>query len=127
MMIQFAETFYEMCVLEVKGEKFSAILTESKFPFCLLIPLDLSKDYDYHKNITNIIRCKYSHPADRVDPGVGGTKLQDKMEFCHDFQNGRCSRSLCKFIHCTSDVEAEFKKSGSLTRVLLFRQLKIYF
>jgi len=59
-------------------------------------------------------RCKYSHPADRVDPGVGGTKLQDKMEFCHDFQNGRCSRSHCKFIHCTSDVEAEFKKSGYL-------------
>ena len=45
---------------------------------------------------------------------MGGTKLQDKMEFCHDFQNGRCSRSHCKFIHCTSDVEAEFKKSGYL-------------
>ena len=36
------------------------------------------------------------------------------MEFCHDFQNNRCSRNLCKFIHCSSDVEAEFKKSGYL-------------
>ena len=36
------------------------------------------------------------------------------MEFCHDFQNNRCSRNVCKFIHCSSDVEAEFKKSGYL-------------
>jgi len=44
----------------------------------------------------------------------GGARLQDRMEFCHDFQNGRCSRTHCKFIHCNSEVEAEFKKSGYL-------------
>ena len=36
------------------------------------------------------------------------------MEFCHDYQNNRCTRALCKYIHCISDVEAEFKKSGYL-------------
>ena len=44
-------------------------------------------------------RCKFSHPAEKSDPS-SEAKLQDKMEFCHDYQNGRCSRSHCRFIHC---------------------------
>jgi len=58
-------------------------------------------------------RCKYAHPADTATEGAA--KLQDKMEFCHDFQNGRCHRTNCKFIHCNSDVEQEFKSSGLLS------------
>lgn len=64
-------------------------------------------------------RCKFYHPAEGVG-GVGegqdrgGAKLQDKMEFCHDFQNGRCHRPSCKFIHCEAEVEAEFRASGYL-------------
>jgi len=57
-------------------------------------------------------RCKYAHPADASTEGAA--KLQDKMEFCHDFQNGRCHRTNCKFIHCNSEVEQEFKSSGYL-------------
>lgn len=59
-------------------------------------------------------RCKFSHPTEGEETETEGPRLQDKMEFCHDFQNNRCSRNLCKFIHCSSDVEAEFKKSGYL-------------
>ena len=61
-------------------------------------------------------RCKFSHagPGGGAEVGVGGARLQDKMEFCHDYQNNRCTRALCKYIHCISDVEAEFKKSGYL-------------
>ena len=62
-------------------------------------------------------RCKFSHPGgDSGGDGGGqggGAKLQDKMEFCHDFQNNRCNRSQCRFIHCPADVETEFNKSGS--------------
>ena len=61
-------------------------------------------------------RCKFSHPGgDGASDGGGqggGAKLQDKMEFCHDFQNNRCNRTQCKFIHCPADVETEFNKSG---------------
>lgn len=58
-------------------------------------------------------RCKFSHPTERKE-NEEGPRLQDRMEFCHDYQNNRCNRSLCRYIHCTSDVEAEFKKSGYL-------------
>ena len=60
-------------------------------------------------------RCKFSHPGGDSgggDSGGQGAKLQDKMEFCHDFQNNRCNRSQCRFIHCPADVETEFNKSG---------------
>ena len=60
-------------------------------------------------------RCKFSHPGGDSGgdgQGAGGAKLQDKMEFCHDFQNNRCNRSQCRFIHCPADVETEFNKSG---------------
>lgn len=62
-------------------------------------------------------RCKFTHPAGEGGPPQGrdGTaKLQDKMEFCHDFQNGRCHRTTCRFIHCNSEVEREFQSSGYL-------------
>lgn len=62
-------------------------------------------------------RCKFSHPEGEGGSrtrGTGDTKLQDKMEFCHDFQNGRCHRTSCRFIHCASEVETEFLHSGYL-------------
>jgi len=60
-------------------------------------------------------RCKYAHPAETAPEAIeGAAKLQDKMEFCHDFQNGRCHRTSCKFIHCNGEVEQEFKSSGYL-------------
>ena len=58
-------------------------------------------------------RCKYNHPAETAPEAIEcAAKLQDKMEFCHDFQNGRCHRTSCKFIHCNGEVEQEFKSSG---------------
>jgi len=80
-------------------------------------PEDICRDF-----LRNVCRrgdrCKFSHPTERAETETEGPRLQDKMEFCHDFQNNRCSRNLCKFIHCSSDVEAEFKKSGYLPPVV---------
>jgi len=60
-------------------------------------------------------RCKYTHPAETAPEVLEcAAKLQDKMEFCHDFQNGRCHRTNCKFIHCNGEIEQEFKSSGYL-------------
>jgi hypothetical protein len=41
--------------------------------------------------------------------------FQNKVEFCHDFQNkGSCGRSTCKFLHCSRVEEEEFRASGYL-------------
>jgi len=72
---------------------------------------------DFLRNVcTRGDRCKFHHPAGEqmVDQPSTGAKLQDKMEFCHDFQNGRCHRVSCRFIHCPSEVELEFLNSGYL-------------
>ncbi|PSN33961.1 Zinc finger CCCH domain-containing protein 10 [Blattella germanica] len=39
-------------------------------------------------------RCKYSHPNEKEDARVD-------YIFCHDYQNSHCSRSTCRFVHCT--------------------------
>lgn len=59
-------------------------------------------------------RCKYKHPVEMEKKEKEG--LQDKMMFCHDFQNNRlgCSRNNCKFIHCDRETEDEYKRSGYL-------------
>lgn len=57
-------------------------------------------------------RCKYAHPEDVEKKEKEG--LQDKMMFCHDFQNNRCARNNCKFIHCDRETEDEYKRSGYL-------------
>lgn len=39
---------------------------------------------------------------------------QEVYAFCHDFQNGGCSRIGCKFIHCSAEDEDYYKKTGEL-------------
>ncbi len=34
--------------------------------------------------------------------------------FCHDYQNSKCSRTSCKFLHCPREVENEYHASGYL-------------
>jgi len=68
---------------------------------------------DFLRNVCNRgNKCKFKHPPDSVIVKKEG--LQDKVMFCHDFQNGRCGRSNCKFIHCPKDAEQEFQSSGYL-------------
>ncbi|KAK7590265.1 hypothetical protein V9T40_001878 [Parthenolecanium corni] len=51
-------------------------------------------------------QCRYFHP--QKEDG------QEVYAFCHDFQNGGCSRIGCKFIHCTAEDEDYYKKTGEL-------------
>jgi len=70
---------------------------------------------DFQRNVCRRgDRCKYKHPVDMEKKEKEG--LQDKMMFCHDFQNNRlgCSRNNCKFIHCDRETEDEYKRSGYL-------------
>lgn len=45
--------------------------------------------------------CKYRHP-------------QQKCVFCHDYQNGKCSRVGCAFVHCSRDDEEYYNQYGVL-------------
>jgi len=70
---------------------------------------------DYLRNVCRRgDRCKFTHPAQTDQAATNEAKLQDKIEFCHDFQNGKCDRYACKFLHTNADVEREFKNSGYL-------------
>uniref|UniRef100_A0A0V0G6T6 Putative c3h1-type zn-finger protein n=1 Tax=Triatoma dimidiata TaxID=72491 RepID=A0A0V0G6T6_TRIDM len=50
--------------------------------------------------------CKYTHP-------------EEKYVFCHDYQNGRCSRRECVFLHCSRDDEEHYTQYGELPPHLL--------
>ena len=41
-----------------------------------------------------------------------------KNIFCHDFQNRRCPRQHCKFLHATIDEQRIFVKSGYLPQII---------
>ncbi|VUZ40138.1 unnamed protein product [Hymenolepis diminuta] len=49
-------------------------------------------------------KCKYKHPA--ITPG---SDLVREAVYCHDYQNGICHRSSCKFLHCTKKEEEFFR------------------
>ncbi|XP_071451766.1 zinc finger CCCH domain-containing protein 10-like [Hetaerina americana] len=75
-------------------------------------------------------RCKYLHPEEKDTSAVGLRQeinvvngpvaiiqpVVQKLEytFCHDFQNKQCTRSACKFVHCTREEEEYYKATGEL-------------
>lgn len=54
--------------------------------------------------------CKFLHPKDKQVSKPNS----EVINFCHDFQNGRCLRNDCKFIHCTGDDEDHYNRTGEL-------------
>ncbi|KRT79501.1 hypothetical protein AMK59_6385, partial [Oryctes borbonicus] len=52
--------------------------------------------------------CKYKHE----------TEIRS-LNFCYDFQNATCPRPNCKFIHCATEEEDEYKKSGEMSNQIL--------
>lgn len=71
---------------------------------------------DYVRNVCKRgISCKFTHPQNSGEaPPPPGKGLQSKVMFCHDFQNSRCTRANCTFIHCTKELENEYLASGYL-------------
>ncbi|XP_018318899.1 zinc finger CCCH domain-containing protein 10 isoform X2 [Agrilus planipennis] len=63
---------------------------------------------DFARGICDRKFCKYKHENE--------TK---PLNFCHDFQNTACPRPNCKFIHCTTDEEEEYKKTGEMSNQIL--------
>ncbi|XP_014250727.1 zinc finger CCCH domain-containing protein 10-like [Cimex lectularius] len=45
--------------------------------------------------------CKYLHP-------------KEKYVFCHDYQNGKCFREMCAFVHCSREDEEHYTQTGDL-------------
>ncbi|XP_038044977.1 zinc finger CCCH domain-containing protein 10-like isoform X2 [Patiria miniata] len=52
-------------------------------------------------------RCIFKHPT-----GMQGTKRV--IKFCHNFQNGRCPREGCTYLHCSQEEEEYYKETGKL-------------
>ena len=61
---------------------------------------------DFVRNVcTRGANCKYTHPL--------------KYIFCWDYQNGKCRRSGCAFIHCSREDEEHYNQFGELPPHLL--------
>lgn len=61
---------------------------------------------DFVRNVcTRGSSCKYTHPL--------------KYVFCWDYQNGKCKRSGCAFIHCSREDEEHYNQFGELPPHLL--------
>ncbi|XP_021937074.1 zinc finger CCCH domain-containing protein 10-like isoform X2 [Zootermopsis nevadensis] len=60
-------------------------------------------------------RCKFLHPNEKEEDV--GTKFE--YVFCHDYQNLKCSRTLCRFVHCTREEEEYYRATGELPRHVL--------
>ncbi|RXG73331.1 Zinc finger CCCH domain-containing protein 10 [Armadillidium vulgare] len=66
---------------------------------------------DYLRKVCNRgMRCKFIHPKD--DSVVNQQQNKRDLVFCHDFQNGLCSRTSCRFIHCTVGEEDYYLSTG---------------
>ncbi|XP_067005511.1 zinc finger CCCH domain-containing protein 10 [Anabrus simplex] len=67
-------------------------------------------------------RCKYLHPDEKeqeiLSNSINGTGKVEYV-FCHDYQNSQCTRTNCRFIHCTRDEESYFKTTGQLPQHIL--------
>ncbi|XP_076032657.1 uncharacterized protein LOC143020292 isoform X2 [Oratosquilla oratoria] len=53
--------------------------------------------------------CRFYHPE---------SKEQEKrswLTFCHDFQNGRCYRTDCRFFHVTPEDEGYYHRTGNIS------------
>lgn len=61
-------------------------------------PNDLCRDFE-KGNCSRGSRCKYFHP---------------KMRVCRDFQNQKCERETCRFLHLTKEEETSYDNSGKI-------------
>jgi len=71
---------------------------------------------DFLRNVCDRgAKCKYQHPDQSECSNIKSeAALQDKVLFCHDYQNSKCTRNSCKFLHCPREVENEFHQSAYL-------------
>lgn len=62
---------------------------------------------DFMRHVCNRGKfCKFFHPA--VDEN------ERKYMFCHDFQNDKCSRLNCRFVHCSRENEEYYNRTGNM-------------
>lgn len=75
---------------------------------------------DYLRNIClRGQECKYFHPVDKEQDMNHVPSLSKSLTFCHDYQNRKCLRYPCKFLHCSNEEEGHYLKTGELpARVL---------
>lgn len=55
--------------------------------------------------------CRFYHPPNPENK----RQRSSWLTFCHDFQNGHCSRSDCRFFHITKQDEDNYRASGEIS------------
>ncbi|ESP01554.1 hypothetical protein LOTGIDRAFT_200237, partial [Lottia gigantea] len=73
------------------------------------------KDYDVCRDFLRNVckrgrKCKYRHPSN----GEQRESANQKIVFCHDYQNTGCHRVNCKFLHCTREEEETYHSTRQL-------------
>lgn len=68
-------------------------------------------------------RCKFKHPEE-TDPGPPNKPVKIDLTFCHDYQNGHCSRAMCRFIHCTCEDEDYYLRTGDIAPHILDQAIR---
>ncbi|XP_076051255.1 uncharacterized protein LOC143031390 [Oratosquilla oratoria] len=70
-------------------------------------------------------RCKYRHPEDTSALETLPTSAhRNELTFCHDYQNGHCSRQVCRFIHCTCEDENYYLRTGDMPPHILDQAIR---
>ncbi|KAK8392330.1 hypothetical protein O3P69_017718 [Scylla paramamosain] len=69
-------------------------------------------------------RCKFRHPDDGEQGSQVVTQVKADLTFCHDYQNGHCTRPMCRFIHCTCEDENYYLRTGDLPPHILDQAIR---
>ncbi|KAK3875245.1 hypothetical protein Pcinc_019845 [Petrolisthes cinctipes] len=69
-------------------------------------------------------RCKFRHPEDGEHGPQRLTQVKADLIFCHDHQNGLCTRPMCRFIHCTGKDEDYYLRTGDIPPHILDQAIR---
>ncbi|KRZ92746.1 Zinc finger CCCH domain-containing protein 10 [Trichinella sp. T8] len=62
-------------------------------------------------------RCKFYHPESETNR-IETVKQNEKINYCKDYQNGRCTRNACRYVHCSRRDMETYERHGRMTEAL---------
>ncbi|KRY70572.1 Zinc finger CCCH domain-containing protein 10, partial [Trichinella pseudospiralis] len=62
-------------------------------------------------------RCKFYHPESENNR-IETVKQNEKINYCKDYQNGRCTRNACRYVHCSRRDMETYERHGRMSDAL---------
>ncbi|KRZ13671.1 Zinc finger CCCH domain-containing protein 10, partial [Trichinella zimbabwensis] len=62
-------------------------------------------------------RCKFYHPESENNR-IETVKQNEKINYCKDYQNGRCTRNACRYVHCSRRDMETYERHGRMSEAL---------